>query len=88
MKNYICTVEKGTEHKDVQITILNSSLLNTQLLGLAELKSIFPTAAFLVLLVVARKVLITHWCLGYCLAVLAEHPGCLSNITCSPVGQG
>ena len=43
---------------------------------------ILPIAALIVLcsVLVARKVLITHQCFGYCWAVLAQHQGCLSNI--------
>lgn len=37
---------------------------------------------------VARKVLITYQCLGYCWAVFAQHQGCLSNIAPSPSRLG
>jgi len=34
----------------------------------AEMELIFPAAALIVLLfvLIARKMLITHWCFGYC----------------------
>ena len=51
-------------------------------LGLAEMELIFPIAALTVLcfVLVARKMLLTHQCLGCCWAVLAQQQGCLSNI--------
>jgi len=37
-------------------------------LGLAEMELVFPTAALIVLcfVLVARNILITHQCFGYC----------------------
>ena len=58
------------------------SLLWLNVLSLAEMELIFPIADLIVLcfVLVARKVLMTHQCFGYCWAVLPQHQGCLANI--------
>jgi len=59
-------------------------------LGLAEMELIFPIAALVVLclVLVDRRVWITHQGFGYCQAVLAQYQDCLSNIPPSPLGWG